>query len=70
MEQAEGRVVPDLTVTELNLFHINELRVGSFNHLTYNLAWGHHHCNVVVKDAGIQKTLEWMVRVLERNRIV
>ncbi len=68
MEQAEGRAVPDITVTALNLFHINELRVGSFNHLPYNVGWGHHHCNVVVKDSGIQKTVEWMECVLGRNR--
>jgi hypothetical protein len=67
MEQAEGRAVPDITVTPLNLFHINELRVGSFNHLPYNVGWGHHHCNIVVKDSGIQKTIEWMLSVLERN---
>jgi BstXI restriction endonuclease len=68
MEQAEGRAVPDITVTQVNLFHINELRVGSFNHLPYNVGWGHHHCNVVVKDSGIQKTMEWMQSMVERNR--
>lgn len=67
MEQAEGREVPDLTVTQLNLFHIEELRIGVFNHRTYNLGWGHHHCNVVVKDAGIKKTIEWMDTVIRRN---
>lgn len=67
MEQAEGRVVPDLTVTQLNLFHIAELRVGVLNHRPYNVGWGHHHCNVVVKDSGISKTLEWMRDVLNRN---
>ncbi|MGK5094916.1 BstXI family restriction endonuclease [Deltaproteobacteria bacterium TL4] len=67
MEQAEGREVPDLTVTQLNLFHIEELCYGVLNHRPYNLGWGHHHCNVVVKDAGIQQTLEWMRRVLDRN---
>lgn len=67
MAQAEGREVPDLTVTEINLFHINELRYGSFNHQPYNLGWGHHHCNVVVKDAGIIPTLQWMKRVIVRN---
>lgn len=67
VEQAEGRAVPDLTVTQLNLFHVNELRVGSFNHLPYNVGWGHHHCNIVVKDSGIKKTIEWMHAVLERN---
>lgn len=67
MEQAEGREVPDLTVTQLNLFHIEELRIGVFNHRTYNLGWGHHHCNVVVKDAGIRETIEWMDTVIQRN---
>jgi len=67
LEQAEGREVPDLTVTQINLFHIEELRINSFNHKPYNLGWGHHHCNVVVKDSGITKTLAWMKEVIERN---
>lgn len=67
MEQAEGREVTDLTVTQLNLFHITELRFGVLNHRPYNLGWGHHHCNVVVKDSGIIETLEWMRQVLNRN---
>ena len=67
MEQAEGRAVLDLTITQLNLFHIEELRMGVFNHRPYNLGWGHHHCNVVVKDAGIHETLHWMQEVLQRN---
>jgi ribosomal protein L34 len=67
MEQAEGREVLDLTITQLNLFHIDELRMGAFNHRPYNLGWGHHHCNIVVKDSGIAKTLEWMRDVVERN---
>ena len=46
-------IVPDLTVTEINLFHIRELRIGEFNHRPYNLGWGHHHCNVVCKDSGL-----------------
>lgn len=70
MKQAEGRAVLDLTVTELNLFHITELRVGTLNHCAYNLGWGHHHCNVVVKDVGIAKTIEWMRSVLQRNRVI
>ena len=56
-----------LTVTEVSLFHIRELRTGEFNHKPYNLGWGHHHCNVVVKDAGIDATLEWMREVIARN---
>ena len=67
MAQAEGRDVPDITVTQLNLFHIAELRVGVLNHRPYNVGWGHHHCNVVVKDSGIIETLEWMKSVIARN---
>ncbi|MGR2765928.1 BstXI family restriction endonuclease [Photobacterium ganghwense] len=67
MAQAEGRQVHDLTITEVNLFHIDEVRYGVYNHKPYNLGWGHHHCNVVVKDSGIQETLEWMEAVLENN---
>jgi hypothetical protein len=67
MVQAEGREVPDLTNTQLNLFHIEELRYGLLNHRPYNLGWGHHHCNVVVKDSGIIETLHWMRGVLDRN---
>ena len=67
MAQAAGREVLDLTITQINLFHIEELRIGVFNHKPYNLGWGHHHCNVVVKDAGIDKTLQWMSDVLHRN---
>lgn len=68
--QADGREVPDLTVTEVSLFHIRELRSGEYNHKPYNLGWGHHHCNVVVKDSGIEQTLQWMKDVLERNNML
>jgi BstXI restriction endonuclease len=62
--QAPGRETHDLTTTEASLFHIEELRVGSHQHKPYNLAWGHHFCNVVVKDAGILPTLAWMREVV------
>ena len=65
--QALGREVHDLTVTEVNLFHIRELQYCEFNHKPYNLGWGHHHCNVVVKDTGIDQTVKWMSDVVERN---
>lgn len=67
MAQAEGREVPDLTVTEINLFHVQELRYSAYNHRPYNVGWGHHHCNVVTKDSGIAATLTWMQKVVERN---
>lgn len=69
LAQAEGREVEDLTITQVSLFHINELRYGVFNHRPYNLGWGHHDCNVVVKDHGISETLKWMQGVLDRNRL-
>lgn len=68
LEQAEGREVPDLTITQIKLFHIRELRKGEFNHRPYNLGWGHHHCNVVVKDSGIKETVNWMTDVVKRNQ--
>lgn len=68
LAQPEGREVPDLTVTQVNLFHIEELKYGEFNHRPYNLGWGHHFCNVVVKDSGIYHTLDWMKGVLGTNR--
>lgn len=66
-QQAEGRATYDLTTTEVSLFHIQELRVGKLQHKTYNLGWGHHHCNVVTKDAGIMPTLQWMKSVMDRQ---
>ena len=68
LEQAEGREVVDLTVTNLNLFHIEELKYGTFNHRPYNLGWGHHYCNVVIRDIGIFNTLVWMNDILNKNR--
>ena len=70
LPQASGRERHDLTVTEINLFHIQELGYGVFNHRPYNLGWGHHHCNVVCKDSGILPTLEWMASVMRRNRML
>lgn len=67
MEQAEGREVHDLTITQISLFHIKELRFGVLNHAPYNVAWGHHHCNVVVKDSGILETLKWLKEIIDRN---
>jgi hypothetical protein len=67
MKQAAGRERHDITVTEINLFHIKELSYELLNHRPYNLGWGHHHCNVVCKDSGIVETLAWMKDVLDRN---
>lgn len=68
MKQANGREVHNLTVTELNLFHINELKTNEYNHHPYNLGWGHHHCNVVIRDIGIRETINWMKKIFETNQ--
>ncbi|MEG4166279.1 MULTISPECIES: BstXI family restriction endonuclease [unclassified Microcoleus] len=67
VEQAEGRNVPDLTVTTANLFHVKELKAGVYNHCRYNLGWGHHHCNAAARDWGVKRTLKWMEEVLTNN---
>jgi len=67
VEQMEGREVVDLTITEINLFHLKELRPGEYNHRAYNLAWGHHHCNAVAGDSGVAATVNWMVGVVQRH---
>lgn len=64
VEQVPGREVVDLTITKANLFHLDALRPGEFNHKVYRVAWGHYHCNVVARDMGIDETLNWMERVL------
>lgn len=64
LEQAEGREISDLTVTEINLFHLEDLRPGEYNHQPYKLAWGHHHCNTVAKDSGVPATVNWMRTVM------
>ncbi len=70
VEQAEGRNVPDLTVTTANLFHVKELRAGVYNHRRYNLGWGHHHCNAAARDWGVDITLKWMEDILRNNRLI
>ncbi|MFN8012040.1 MAG: BstXI family restriction endonuclease [Holophagaceae bacterium] len=67
VEQMEGREVVDLTITEINLFHLTELRPGEYNHKPYNLAWGHHHCNAVARDIGVPNTVQWMREVISRH---
>jgi hypothetical protein len=68
LKLAEGRDVPDLTVTQINLFHIKELRIGEFNHKPYNLGWGHHYCNMITRDEGIENALKWMNKIIVTNK--
>ncbi len=67
MEQTKGREIADLTVTDANLFHMEPLEAGKFNHAIYKLGWGHFHCNTVARDRGMEETLDWMEAVLIRN---
>jgi len=67
LDQPEGRNQFDLTVTEINLFHIKELVYGELNHKPYNLGWGHHHCNVVCASSGIEATLAWMKEIIDND---
>ncbi len=61
--QQTGREKHDLTITNVNLFHLKELRTNEYNHKLYNLGWGHHHCNIVLGDKGIEETLKWMKKI-------
>lgn len=67
VSQTEGRESSANRITKANLFHVDELRPGEFNHKPYNLAWGHHHCNMVVGDDGVEGTLDWIEEVLQNN---
>lgn len=62
--QVPGREVVDLTITKANLFHLDALTPGKFNHKVYKVAWGHYHCNIVTIDKGVEETLKWMEKVL------
>ena len=70
LTQAAGRETYDITTTEISMFHIEEMRPGALQHRSYNLGWGHHHCNVVAKDVGIQATLDWMRDVLAEQEMI
>lgn len=62
--QVPGREVVDLTITKASLFHLDALTPGKFTHKVYRVAWGHYHCNVVIRDKGVDETLSWMEKVL------
>ena len=66
-KQAVGREVHNSTFTAVNLFHLVGLLPGQFNHKRYNLGWGHHHCNTVARDNGLQWTIDWMRDVVAWN---
>jgi hypothetical protein len=60
----------DKDVTPINLFHINQLKAGEFNHSPYNLAWGHQNCNMVCKETGVFETIKWMKEIVVNTIIL
>jgi len=67
IEQDEGREEEDNTQTAIELMHIRPLKPGEFNHCTYNLAWGHKHCNIIQGNLSIDETLEKLKDIVSRN---
>ena len=67
VEQAEGREVAALRITEVNLFHLKDLLPGEYNHRPYLLGWGHHRCNVAAADFGVRGTVEWMAQIVRAH---
>lgn len=66
--QDEGREEEDNTQSEIALMHIKALAPGEFNHCTYNLGWGHKHCNTIQGPASIEETLVNIQRILKNNK--
>ncbi|OXA78420.1 BstXI restriction endonuclease [Flavobacterium aquidurense] len=54
----------DKDISPINLFYINQLKTGEFNHSPYNLAWGHQNCNMICKETGVIETIKWMKEVV------
>lgn len=54
----------DKEISQINLFYINQLKTGEFNHTPYNLAWGHQNCNMICKETGVIETIKWMKEVV------
>ena len=47
--------------------HIEALAPGKFNHHTYNLGWGHKHCNTIQGQYSINETLNNIKRILKNQ---
>ena len=68
-QQDEGREEEDNTQSEIVLMHIEALAPGKFNHHTYNLGWGHKHCNTIQSQYSIDETLSNLQRILKKNNL-
>lgn len=66
--QDEGREEEDNTQSEIVLMHINSLQPGMFNHRTYNLGWGHKHCNTIQSNYSIDEIISYLKKIIKSNR--
>ena len=66
--QDEGREEEDNTQAEIVLMHIEGLKPGELNHRTYNLGWGHKHCNTIQGPHDIKSTLEFLNEIIANNK--
>jgi hypothetical protein len=67
VNQVEGREEEDNTQSAIALMHIEALQPGKLNHRTYNLGWGHKHCNTIQADKDIEDVIEELKRILISN---
>ncbi|EMI09203.1 BstXI family restriction endonuclease [Anoxybacillus gonensis] len=65
--QAEGREEEDNTRSKISLMHIRALKPGELNHRTYNLGWGHRHCNTIQEDYDIVEVIQKLRRIVKNN---
>ena len=70
IDQDEGREEEDNTQSSIELMHIVPLKAGEFNHRTYNLGWGHKHCNIIQGPDSIAETLNKLKVILRNNKII
>lgn len=62
--ESDDKSEADKDISPINLFYINQLKIGEFNHSPYNLAWGHQSCNMICKETGVIETIKWMKEVV------
>ena len=70
VQQDSGRESSQQTITEIVLMHIKPLYPGKFHHKSYNLGWGHKHCNTIQENMTIEETLEKLITILRNNNTI
>jgi hypothetical protein len=65
--QANGREEEDNTRSKISLMHIHALKPGELNHRTYNLGWGHRHCNTIQEDLDIEEVIQVLRKIVKNN---